>query len=365
MKRILYLSRGGNINGSQRQLYYAITNLAADYSPMVVCPQNGQFVEMLRTKNIPAFVCPLRPWRKFPQLFFRYKDAARLTAFAREHKVSLIHSSDLWLGGYMFRAAKKLQIPSILHIRAPMNPADIRKHHCHNATALVAISSRIQQNLLEAGIPPEKISHIHDAIDLNTFRQNDNTEKVLRRNFPHCGKILIGLVGRIEPSKRQLEFLEAAKDVINNTNTVTFFLIGEIHRRSYYIRLKQYIVQNALEKHVIFTGRREDIHEVLNSLDILVSLSGGSVMFEAAAFGKPVILAGFCGKQSLDAGPKQIIDPILRVPKISDLAETIINLIHNEDRRKHIGDELKDWIVNKFSHITMASKLNQLYDRLL
>ncbi|MCX5637167.1 MAG: glycosyltransferase family 4 protein [Planctomycetota bacterium] len=53
----------------------------------------------------------------------------------------------------------------------------------------------------------------------------------------------------------------------------------------------------AMSHPIVRTGRRDDIPQVLCSLDILVSLSGGSVMFEAMSCGKAVISAGFSTKE--------------------------------------------------------------------
>ncbi len=53
LKRILYLSRGGFIGGSQRQLYYVITNLDREvYEPIVVCPTRCCF-RLLQRKKWP------------------------------------------------------------------------------------------------------------------------------------------------------------------------------------------------------------------------------------------------------------------------------------------------------------------------
>jgi len=111
MKRILYLSRGGFVNGSQRQLYYIVTNLNRDiYEPLVVCRRDGQLVSQLRDYGVAAEVLGLHPWRKFPAGLFRYVDAKRLVAFARRYKVAIVHSSDLWLNSYLIRVAERLKV---------------------------------------------------------------------------------------------------------------------------------------------------------------------------------------------------------------------------------------------------------------
>lgn len=80
-------------------------------------------------------------------------------------------------------------------------------------------------------------------------------------------------------------------------NWVAFFIIGEAHFKKYFERLKRFVKNRGLQEHVIFTGWREDIPAVLSSLDILVSFSGGSVMFEAMACGATIVSAGFTRRE--------------------------------------------------------------------
>lgn len=367
MRQILYLSRGGDIGGSQRQIHYVITNLNRhNYRPIVVCRNHGQLVTQLQDANIPTCVLPLHSWRKFPALLWRYIDAHRLTSFARQHKIDLIHSSDLWLNPYMVWVAERLKIPSILHVRKPIRTHEVQKHQCNKATSIIAISSRVQQNLLDAGIPNEKITMINDSVDLEIFKPNNSHQNVLRRQFAPSGQILIGIVGRIEPLKRQLDLLYAAEQVIRqSTNTVSFFIIGRIHSRQYFQSLKKYVAKRGLSKHVLFTGVRDDMPQVLDSLDILVSLSGGSVMFEAMACAKTVISAGFSTTQSAVHIQDGRTGLLVTSKKNADLAHAITKAVNETELRTRIGREARKWAEDRLSYTIMVDRTHRLYDRLL
>ena len=366
MKRILYLSRSGSIGGSQRQLYYLLTNLGRNYEPIVVCIKDGQFFNKLQNHDIQTYISPMHPWRKFPAGLYRYWDAERLVTLAKKYEVALVHSSDLWLSGYMIWVARRLQIPSVLHVRTPISIKNIRKHRCNQATKIIAISRRIRRNLLCAKIAQKKIIRIHDSVDLSVFKPQDNKEQVLRRDFSTCGNVLVGVVGRIEPSKRQLAFLQAAEQVIRKSDkNITFFLVGEARDLSYFEQLKQFVSEKGFNKQVVFTERREDIPQVLNSLDILVSLSGGSVMFEAAACGKTVILAGINGDQNFTLTKYVQSRPIVLATGTSGLVEALIRLVNDPELRKKTGLESRKWAVKSFCHLKMAEKTQRLYKKLL
>jgi len=367
MRRILYLSRGDDIGGSQRQIHYVITNLNRhNYRPIVVCRKHGQLVTQLQDANIPTFVLPLHSWRKLPAVLWRYIDARRLTSFARQHKIDLIHSSDLWLNPYMVWVAERLKIPSILHVRKPIRTREVQKHQCKKATSIIAISSRVRQNLLHAGIPSEKITMINDSVDLEIFKPKNSHENILRRDFLPSGQILIGIVGRIEPLKRQLDLLRAAEQVIRcSTNTVCFFIIGRIHSRQYFERLKKFVSKKGLGKHVFFTGGRNDIPQVLAPLDILVSLSGGSVMFEAMACAKTVISAGFSTAQSAVHIQDGRTGLLVTSRRNADLAHAITKVVNAPELRIRIGNQARKWAEDKLSSTVMVDQTHRLYDRLM
>ena len=367
MKRILYLSRGGFVNGSQRQLYYVVTSLNRDiYEPVVVCRRDGQFVSQLRDCEVAAEVLGLHPWRKFPAGLSRYVDAKRLVAFARRHKVALVHSSDLWLNGYLIWVARRLKVPSILHVRTPVRADEVHKHRCNRATHIVAISQRIRQNLLGAEISPEKITVIDDGVDLEVFRAKEHNVNVLRRDFSPAGAVLVGIVGRIDPSKRQLEFLQAAEQIVrNSTRDATFFVIGEVHSHSYFEKLRRFVSKRGLGRYVFFVGRRNDTAEVLSSLDIVVSLSGGSVMFEAMACGKSVISAGFSNKEDSVHIQDGRTGLLISSRDNRELVRALIRLIDSPELRRQIGQQARRWAERKLSHIKMVDKTQRLYGQLL
>lgn len=367
MRQILYLSRGGDIGGSQRQIHYVITNLDRDnYQPIVVCRKDGQFVKQLQDADIPKCILPLHSWRKLRAVLRRYVDVYRLTSFARQHKIDMIHSSDLWLTPYMVRVAERLKIPSILHVRKPIQTREVQKHEFKKATSIIAISSRVQQNLLHAGVPHEKITMINDSVDLEMFKPRSPQDNVLRRDFLPSGQTLIGIVGRIEPLKRQLDFLRAAEQVMRCfTNTVSFFIVGRIRSRQYFERLKKFVSKRGLDKHVFFTGGRYDMPQVLASLDILVSLSGGSVMFEAMACAKTVISAGFSTVQSAVHIQDGRTGLLITSRRNADLAEAITKMVDSAELRTRIGNQARKWAEEKLSCTLMVDQTHRVYDRLI
>ena len=366
MKRILYLSRGGQIAGSQRQLHYLMTNLNSGFEPVILFNKDGEFPEQIAKEGIPCSTYYLPPWRKFPKGILRYCYAESLVIKARKYDIALVHCSDLWLSGYMRWIAGRLSIPSVLHVRTPISVADVRKHGCAKATALIAISRQVRRSLLEANIAPKKISRIIDSVDLVHFHPLRGVLNVLRQQYQltDC-QVLVGMVGRIEAGKRQYEFIRAAEKVIRDVAlNVTFVIIGSVHDVQYDEALKKYIAKRGLQDHVIFTGHRDDMPEVLNSLDLLVSLSGGSVMFEATACGVPVVV-GY--RENEDRGKVKFVKecPLLGNSGQKELIETITRLIQNASFRTDIGRKSRVWAKRRYGVQRMVEKTTNLYEKII
>ena len=69
MKRILYLSRGGQIGGSQRQLYYLLSNLTDDFSPVVFFNRGGG-ANKLVSEGFFVHLIIFRLGENFQKVFF-------------------------------------------------------------------------------------------------------------------------------------------------------------------------------------------------------------------------------------------------------------------------------------------------------
>jgi len=366
-RRILLLSRGGQTGGSQRQLLYVATNLdPSRYEPVVVCREGGPFVRLLRDSGIQTHVPPLAPWRKWPAAVRRYPHGWRLTALARRCRASLIHSSDLWLTGYLLSAARRLAVPSVAHVRKPVEPQEVRKHRCGRATALIAISNRVRDDLLRAGVPGEKVAIIYDAVDLDEFHPRRQRRNVLRRDFPGCDGVLVGLIGRIERFKRQLDFLRSAVRIAKAARKkVTFFIIGDVHEPRYHQEVLGFTKASHLDGRVVFAGRRDDMPAVLASLDILVTLSGGSIMVEALACGTPVVSAGFTQPEQSTIVLHERNGLLVPSGQDADLDTALIRLIEDAALRAQMGREARRSAEKMFSHAALVSATERLYDRLL
>ncbi|MBE0537627.1 MAG: glycosyltransferase family 4 protein [Phycisphaerae bacterium] len=292
---ILYVARGGPISGSQRQLLNLIRRMdRKKYVPLVVCSEGGGFADCLAEMGIATHVYPvLFGWRKARHVVHRYQLVAALWRQLSGRDIGLIHCSYQWYAPYCRYLSRRLKCPYLVHIRGPVDRSAVRKYGFVEADRLIAISPRSGRNLVDAGIEPEKVSIVYDSVDTNVFRPVPRGSG----GFNGTGDFVFGLAGRIAPDKHQLAFVRAARIVASRHSNVRFVLVGQACDREYSQEVEKQIKEFDLSDRVILYGRSEQMPNVLSDCDVLVSLSGGSIMYEALACGVPVLSAGYTRKE--------------------------------------------------------------------
>lgn len=366
---VLYLSRGGDISGAQRQLLYLLGGLdRTRFTPVVLCTEGGQFPRALQEMGVRCILRKLAGWRRVRHLFARGGDVAYVSRLVKDEGVSLVHSSEVRLSEYMLRSAESACVPCILHIRAPIDRRTANHYRCSRATALVPISKRVEVRLSAiAGMPREKIVLIHDAVDPDLFRPKEEAlhQRVLRTPHAVGDKVLVGIVGRVEKAKEQLGFVQIAREVLDRTNKAVFFIIGEMRDRSYCRQIIRYVERHGLSNRVHFTGRREDIGDVLADLDILVSLSGGSVRYEAMMCGITVVCAWSRRPEESYHIRHKETGFLVTARKVEPVAHVLLEAIEHDDLRQRIGRNARQWAQQHLSHSMLVESTQDLYDRLL
>lgn len=363
---IMFLSRCGAVDGLQRQLLYLAGGMArASYPVTTVVFEAGEMRDQLVGMGIETLVQPMRQWRSFPSCLFRYKDALRLTGIARERDIQLVHAHDAWRAEYARFVAGRLGIPYIVHMRGPLSRREILKHKLHLADGIIAISRQYVKDLLAAGIPARRIEMIEDAVDLSSFRPGLNGA-VFRRKFQLPEGILVGLVGRVSPCKRVLDFLEMIAILpASLANTATFLVIGDTEDDEYNSKVKLAVERLGLQRRVRFTGRCNSgcMPEAMAALDLLVTFSGGSIMFEAMACEKPVLSVRQEGRLCHTLNGEIAI--WVTTDKPGPAAESLRRLLCDTELRRRLGHAARTHVERRHSVKLMVDKTEAFYLRLL
>ena len=360
-KTILYLSHcGSSIGGGEKQLAYLVENIdRSHYRPLVVCPDDGVFVEYLRGADIPTVVLELPPWRKVKSVIARRSAAKKLVALAKTHNVQLVHTSDSWFNPYLWSVKNQLKIPAVSHVRNLLTPTQVQKYRFERMDSIIAISEQSKTPLIRAGIDAQKIDVVRNCVDLSVFQPAPLTAP--------STEYVVGIVGRIEPFKRQKAFVDIAAKVATRCKKVKFHIIGAAldtpEHRAYEQEVRQLVAKHQLQERVHFAGHRTDMPNAMQALDLLVTLSAGSVIAEAMATGKPVI------GTPIGSTPDMILHGvtgyIIPLEPIDEIANQIIELVNAPDRSLSIGQQARRHAEEAFSVEAHVQKVQNIYEKLL
>lgn len=230
---------------------------------------------------------------------------------------------------------------------------------------LVAFTSA-QKNLLLPRLPlsETKYSVIYPGVDNNRFNPSKRDEQLRQSLNASEQDCLIGVIGRFDRQKGQLEFVQALK-ILNDKN-IPFKAVlvgaptaGE-NQNNYDKEIFDFVKANSLESKVEFRGFIEDPSKLMASLDLFVLPSHqetfGLVLLEAMASGTAVI--------ATDAGgPPEIISnsTAMFAPKNPEsLAHTLIKFINSPSDRKALGTELRARATSNFNETEFVQSLLKL-----
>jgi glycosyltransferase involved in cell wall biosynthesis len=213
--------------------------------------------------------------------------AVRRLVRARHIDVVHTHSSvDSWVAGLAARAAGLALVRS-RHVSIPIPRARAPVYRL--ADRIITSGEAVARIVEAAGVPRERIVAIGPGIDTARFHPGVAGDAV-RAELGLRGPA-VGLVANIRGSKGHRFFLEAAREVLRRHPDARFLIVGDgigfddVRRR---------VTELGLEAHVIMTGFRRDVPEVMAALDVLVlpsvkSEAMSQVIPQALAVGTPVV----------------------------------------------------------------------------
>lgn len=226
-----------------------------------------------------------------------------------------------------------------------------------HADHIVAVSEGQKSKIAKLGIPPFRISVIHNAIEVDEWISGG--AGIRRELGVPDESLLVISAGRLSPEKNHPGMIEVARRVLSQMDDVYFAVFGEGFLRP---ELESRIASAGLEGRFFLPGFRTDLQSILNEIDIfmLPSFTEGlpNVALEAFAAGKPIVASAVGGT------PEVVQDGIsgfLTHPDDHDLmAQRLLLLIRDPERRKRMGEAGRTHVLREFGF----DKQTELYEKL-
>jgi glycosyltransferase involved in cell wall biosynthesis len=309
----------------------------------------------------------------------------QITDFLRAHKYDIVHTHSAKAGTLGRIAARRAKVPIIIHTFHSFgwqvaNTAHTRpwqmylssskkwfyilleRYAASLSDALITVSELNRQEAMNIKLaPPEKFRTIYSGIDLNRFKVDVDRIEQCRSLGLSPDLPIIGTIGRLTTQKAPLDFVAAAKTVLQQKPNVQFIMVGDGPLASE--------VQQAIgaEQRIKVLGYRADIPEILAVLDVFVLSSLweglGRALTEAMIMSVPVAATAVDGVPELVSHEQT---GLLSPPgQPAQLAENIIRLLDDPEEAQRMKERGRNRVVPTFGVERMIEQIETLYERLL
>lgn len=222
------------------------------------------------------------------------------------------------------------------------------------AQAVVAVADFCGRRLIEKGVPPERITVIHNGLPLLDGAPTDSG--ILRRTFGYDeGDIVLGVALRLNPVKGIRYLLTALQPLAGRRRNIKLAVFGDGTERA---ALQELSGKLGLDDIVRFHGYHPRVEEVLPLFDIFVLPSLAEyhsiALLEAMREGLPIVATDVGGN------PESITHEVegLLVPPAdpAGLGEAINRLVDDSALRQRLGKAARDRFLRDFTEDVMLRK---------
>jgi glycosyltransferase involved in cell wall biosynthesis len=330
----------------------------------LICPPQAELFGAAIRENISVVALPMD--RKNLSGLFSMRQW--LAQHRSDYDIINTHSStDSWLTALALATlTRKIPMVRTRHVSTAVNRSSATRWLYQRATRrIVTTGEALRQQLhRDNGYSLESMISVPTGIDLNKFRPMDRDS--CREMFGlKPGSNLVGIVATLRDWKGHCYLFEAMARLASRPLDWRLMVIGD---GPYEATLRAKVLELGLGNYVEFAGRRHNIPEWLNALDLFVLPSYGDegvpqAILQAMACGLPVI------STPVGAISEAVIDNVTGIlvpPRDSDaLANTLDRLMRSTNLRADLGAAGARLAQEKFSLERMLDQMEMVFNSIL
>jgi len=254
--------------------------------------------------------------------------------------------------------ARQLRRPYVVTFHDFLRPGETLTIDQVLCRRYLAVSEPIRDELFaQPRFPQELIEVIHSGVE--TEFVHDPPELLSPTRSP-----VIGTAGPLEFDKGHDVFIRATPLILQGCPNAQFVIAGTGPEEP---RLRQLVRDLRMSEYVTFVSGMADLAVAIEAMDIFVLPSLrqglGTIMLEAMARSRPVIASQSGGVYRIvQEGVTGLLVPPSDSPA---LAQRIIDLIHNPDQARRLGEAARTQVKSDFRVEEMIEKTAAMYRAVL
>jgi len=365
---ILYLHEHAHISGGETSLLLLWEHLDRQrFQPILLAPASGPLHQRANQLGVATYAA------EFP----RFRDLltpggwdclAVIRDQARQVGARILHGNTphtnlvaAWIG-------RQLRCRVFWHERTlPESEWDVDRSFRFLPDRILCNSAAVARRF---GGPSGRVLIIHNGVDIHRFSPGCGGLVVRCELGLEPDEVAVGIVGNFSAVKRHELFLRAAAIVAPDLLHVRFLVIGrEVfpENRGREAALRAGALRLGLKGRVSFLGSREDMPEIMDALDILVSTceveACSRAILEAMASGTPVIASDAGGNPELVVPDETGL--LFPPGDAKGLAWALHKVIQSAPLRKTMGDAARARAQARFSIERQVRETEAAYDATL
>ena len=314
---------------------------------------------------------------------FRYLSS--LARWLKDHadQIDIVYVSMLKHDAYMAtKICRQQGIPVVLRAEGGGDTGDCHwqttarfglsiRRRCKTATAVIAPSQAVAEELLAAGYPTDNLHLIPNGVALPA-KPAENSQQLARQALAEANQDLVAApeepvvvyTGRLDRNKGLYDLVKAWPEVTKRWPRCHLWLVGEGPDRD---RLFQQIKDLDLQGQVVLPGVFDDVEEVLRAANLFILPSyfeGLSIsLMEAMAHQVPVIASNIPGNNDIiQSGVNGCLVP---AGNVSAISQAIQDALANPDQLTRWATAAQQTIQNNYSLASMVNAHLKLFEQLV
>lgn len=314
----------------------------------------------------------------------------RLDEIIPEIKPDVLHAHSPALNGLAaIMAARKCHIPLVYECRAFWEDAAVdhgtttegslryrltralETYVFKKAAAITTICEGLRKEIIERGIPEDKVTVIPNAVDIDKFIYGAEPDQALRQELGLTDKVVLGFIGSFYAYEGIPLMLEALPSILATIPNVCLLLVGGGPQEAL---IKQKTEQLGLSNQVVFTGRvpHDRVQDYYNQVDIFVyprlsmrltDLVTPLKPLEAMAQGRLVVASDVGGHRELiNHGQTGYL---FEAGNAGRLAQVVVDLLQNKNAWDAIRKNGRDFVEQQRNWRQSVSNYQQVYAKVL
>ncbi len=334
---------------------------ARNHRAVLVAHPEGELYR--RAREGPDLV-PLAPHNEVD-----LSSAWKLSRIIRQWKPAIVHAHDphaVAMAGLALSFGTPSPAPGLVASRRVdfhLQGHSFSRWKYRQVDLFVSSSGAIKEVLEQDGIPASQIVVVYEGIDVEQVTRLPVVDAHAEFWLPH-GAPVIANVGALVAHKGQRHLVEAMPHVLREVPDARLLVFGEGELRP---DLERQIKGLHLEKHILLAGFREDVLQLVKSVDLFVMSSVteglGSSVLDAMAMELAVVGTRVGGI------PEVVVDGktgLLVMPGVPEaLASAMVNLLKDPARRRRMGEAGRTRVAESFGVDRLIEGTVAAYERVV